>query len=124
MDSEKLILFTEYMENGSIREKIVDNPLKEATALKYTFQTTQGLHFLHHYKEGRIVHRDIKCDNLLLTSNDDVKLADFGLAHKLGIDNESTMMSQFAPSGFAGTVAHAAPQVLFGTPHSCRADIW
>uniref|UniRef100_A0A914X240 non-specific serine/threonine protein kinase n=1 Tax=Plectus sambesii TaxID=2011161 RepID=A0A914X240_9BILA len=124
LGSRKLILFTEYMKNGSIREQILDNVLDEATALKYTYQTTQGLNFLHHYQGGRIVHRDIKCENLLLTSSYDVKLADFGLAHNLAVDNESYTMSQSAPCGFAGTVIYAAPEVLVGRPYGRRADIW
>uniref|UniRef100_A0A914WYU6 non-specific serine/threonine protein kinase n=1 Tax=Plectus sambesii TaxID=2011161 RepID=A0A914WYU6_9BILA len=124
LSSEKLILFTEYMENGSIKEQILDNPLNEATALKYTFQTTQGLKFLHHYKEGRIMHRDIKCDNLLLTNNYDVKLADFGLVHNLAVDSESYTMTLSAPCDSVGTPVFAAPEVLFGRPYGRRADIW
>uniref|UniRef100_A0A914WFH5 non-specific serine/threonine protein kinase n=1 Tax=Plectus sambesii TaxID=2011161 RepID=A0A914WFH5_9BILA len=123
---EKFILFTEYMENGSIRRHIIEKPLDEVTALKYTFQANQGLKFLHQYpyKEGRIVHRDIKCDNLLLTRNFDVKLADFGLARDLVVDSELYTMSLSAPSDFAGTFAFAAPEVLLGRPYGRRADIW
>uniref|UniRef100_A0A914VT13 non-specific serine/threonine protein kinase n=1 Tax=Plectus sambesii TaxID=2011161 RepID=A0A914VT13_9BILA len=124
LGSRKLILFTEYMEIGSIRGQILEKPLDEVTALKYTYQTTKGLNFLHHYQGGRIVHRDIKCENLLLTSNFDVKLADFGLAHNLAVDNESYTMSQSAPCGFAGTVIFSAPEVLVGRPYGRRADIW
>uniref|UniRef100_A0A914UMR2 Protein kinase domain-containing protein n=1 Tax=Plectus sambesii TaxID=2011161 RepID=A0A914UMR2_9BILA len=87
--STKLILFTEYMENGSIKGQIVDSPLPEVTALKYLFQATQGVHFLPHFSEGRIIHRDIKCANLLLTRNWDVKLADFGLVYQLAVDKNS-----------------------------------
>lgn len=68
LDSKKLILFTEWMPNGSIKEHIVERPLDEPTALKYIYQATQGLHFIHHYQKGsqsalkeRFVHRDIKC---------------------------------------------------------------
>uniref|UniRef100_A0A914X7F0 non-specific serine/threonine protein kinase n=1 Tax=Plectus sambesii TaxID=2011161 RepID=A0A914X7F0_9BILA len=124
LDSNELILFTECMPNGSIKDHILKTPLDEATALKYTFQAAQGLNFLHHYKEGRIVHRDIKCDNLLLTSSFNVKLADFGLAHNLAVDNKSYTMSQSAPCGFAGTVIFAAPEVLIGEKYGRRADIW
>uniref|UniRef100_A0A914XKS9 Uncharacterized protein n=1 Tax=Plectus sambesii TaxID=2011161 RepID=A0A914XKS9_9BILA len=124
LGSKNLILFTEYMENGSIKGQILNKPLNEATALKYTFQATQALNFLHHYQEGRIVHRDIKCDNLLLTRNFDVKLADFGFVHNLVVDSESYTISQSAPHGLAGTFSFAAPEVLFGGSYGRRADIW
>uniref|UniRef100_A0A914WS69 non-specific serine/threonine protein kinase n=1 Tax=Plectus sambesii TaxID=2011161 RepID=A0A914WS69_9BILA len=57
---EELVIFTEYMENGSIKGQILDNPLDEVTALKYIFQTTHGVHFLHNLPVARIVHLDIK----------------------------------------------------------------
>lgn len=65
VDNKRLILFTEYLQNGSIKDQIVNAPLSESIALKYTIQAAEGLHFLHHYQEGRIVHRDIKCEDIL-----------------------------------------------------------
>uniref|UniRef100_A0A914VRN0 non-specific serine/threonine protein kinase n=1 Tax=Plectus sambesii TaxID=2011161 RepID=A0A914VRN0_9BILA len=126
--SKKLILFTEFMPNGSVKDHIIYNPLKECTALKYTFQAAQGLKFLHHYPGGRFVHRNIKCHNLLLTSDNDVKLADFGLAFCLSNDpianNDSGFASQSEPSSSAGAVIYTAPEVLAGATYGRSADIW
>uniref|UniRef100_A0A914V2T2 non-specific serine/threonine protein kinase n=1 Tax=Plectus sambesii TaxID=2011161 RepID=A0A914V2T2_9BILA len=126
--SKKLILFTEFMPNGSVKDHIIYNPLSESTALKYTFQAAQGLKFLHHYPGGRVFHRNIKCHNLLLTSEYDVKLADFGLAFCLSNDpianNDSGFGSQSEPSSSAGAVTYTAPEVLAGATYGRSADIW
>uniref|UniRef100_A0A914WHA7 Protein kinase domain-containing protein n=1 Tax=Plectus sambesii TaxID=2011161 RepID=A0A914WHA7_9BILA len=121
-ESKKIILFTELMSHGSVKEHIVHQPLDESVAVKYFYQAAEGLRFLHHHKPKRIVHRDIKCDNLLLTKNYDVKLADFGLAHYLAVDDDSNTMSMDMES--AGTPLFTAPEVLIGEKYGRRADIW
>ena len=60
-DEEKLILFTELMAHGSIKDQIQQHPLSEERALKYFQQTAEGLRILHHHQGERIIHRDIKC---------------------------------------------------------------
>uniref|UniRef100_A0A914VUH1 Protein kinase domain-containing protein n=1 Tax=Plectus sambesii TaxID=2011161 RepID=A0A914VUH1_9BILA len=88
LDKKKLILFTEWMPNGSVKNHIIER------------------------------------DNLLLTIDNNVKLADFGLAHGLVVNNDSYTISQSAPSGFHGTIIYAAPEVLTGETYGRRADIW
>lgn len=63
--SKKVILFTEWMPNQSVKDHITETPLDEATALKYTFQAAQGLYFLHNYQRGVLAHRDVKCKTKL-----------------------------------------------------------
>lgn len=45
------------------------------SSAKYTYHVADALYYCH---QNNVIHRDIKPENLLLTNNDDVKLADFG----------------------------------------------
>ena len=52
-----------------------EGKLEELIARKYTVQLLEGLQYLH---SKHIIHRDVKCSNILLDEHGDVKLADFG----------------------------------------------
>ncbi|XP_042750806.1 mitogen-activated protein kinase kinase kinase 12-like, partial [Lagopus leucura] len=71
-----------------------------------------GMNYLHLHK---IIHRDLKSPNMLITYDDVVKISDFGTSKEL-ID-KSTKMS------FAGTVAWMAPEVIRNEPVSEKVDI-
>jgi serine/threonine-protein kinase len=62
---------------GSLHHRIGGQPLPVETALRYARQLARGVAFLH---AAGYVHRDLKPDNVLLTADDRIKLADFGLA--------------------------------------------
>uniref|UniRef100_A0AAY4ASG8 Mitogen-activated protein kinase kinase kinase n=1 Tax=Denticeps clupeoides TaxID=299321 RepID=A0AAY4ASG8_9TELE len=72
-----------------------------------------GMNYLHLHK---IIHRDLKSPNVLITHNDAVKISDFGTSKELS--DKSTKMS------FAGTVAWMAPEVIRNEPVSEKVDIW
>jgi serine/threonine protein kinase len=89
--------------------------LKEDIA-KYVFkQVVEGLHYCH---SKRIVHRDIKLDNLLLDEDGSVKLCDFGVSKHLKDYNE-VMTEQ------CGTPAYIAPEILKDKGYKgFGVDIW
>lgn len=72
-----------------------------------------GLAYLH---AQRIVHRDIKCANLLLEKDGTVKLADFGMARQL----EALSVT----CSFKGSAFWMAPEVIKQQGHGVAADIW
>ena len=60
-DAKQLLLLTELMERGSIKDLLHSTPLSEHCALRYVIQVLEGLSFLHSRKPQPIIHRDIKC---------------------------------------------------------------
>ncbi len=77
-------IFSEWMENGSLKDRIRDGALYEGTAqevqkriLDIAIRSAYGLAYSH---ENGLIHQDVKPGNLLLTKDWEAKVADFGLA--------------------------------------------
>lgn len=77
-------------------------------------QTLRGLRYLH---TKRVIHRDIKPSNILVSSNGDIKLSDFGISKSV-----SDSFSRCAT--FCGTVTYMSPERINNAPYSYAADIW
>jgi len=73
-----------------------------------------GVSFLH--RMGKI-HRDIKCANILLATNGDVKLADFGVSAQLS----ETMSKR---SSIVGTPCWMAPEIIVDNTYDSKCDVW
>ena len=73
-----MLLLTEYCSGGNLNDRL-SRPSSDKQNLKWIRQMTAALSFLH---SRRVVHRDLKADNVLLTEREDAKLADFGLARE------------------------------------------
>ncbi|KAK6765265.1 hypothetical protein RB195_025267 [Necator americanus] len=129
-DNFQLLVFTEYLPNGSVKDKINNNNINETTAVHYFIDALKALHYLHSL-EPPVVHRDIKAANLLLTISDSIKLANFGLIRDLAIDGFGIAVGSDISLDFRGTLLYVAPEVLtsqlgpgnrnaYGKP----ADVW
>jgi len=117
-DSGRIFLASEYMDCGSLSHFVHRTPQRRITDERLlrpiAAQCLAGLAYLHAHHR---VHRDIKPDNILLSSSRQVKLADFGL------------MKRVSPSHpfcdeFLGTLAYLAPERLQSREYSFPADVW
>jgi len=83
--------------------------------IKYVlYRTLQGLDFLHSRK---IIHRDIKSDNLLYNMKGEVKLGDFGFAVQLTKQNDQK-------KELMGTPEYMAPELIKEECYDTSVDIW
>jgi WD40 repeat protein len=101
-------LVMEYAPNGSLRGRFPKGSRLPAEDIQpYMMQIASALQHAH---DEKLIHRDVKPENMLLGSNDEVLLADFGIAVVAHSSRTQSMQ------GVAGTVAYMAPEQLRGMP--------
>ena len=115
-DSKYIYIIQEYCKNNALSKLLSKRKyLTEIEVQNYIFQLIQGLHYLHSCK---IIHRDIKPNNLLLDDKLELKIADFGLSKKL---SEGQKLKEQL-----GTQVYMAPEIwkLSEEGYSFEVDIW
>jgi eukaryotic-like serine/threonine-protein kinase len=113
-------LVLEYMPGGTLRDKLLEKKGKGEcfsfeTVLDYACQIAEGLS--HAHKQG-IIHRDVKSDNVMLTSEGSLKITDFGLAKLEG--GPRITKTGMTP----GTISYMAPELHRGQAADLRSDIF
>ncbi|XP_041124519.1 STE20-like serine/threonine-protein kinase isoform X4 [Polyodon spathula] len=117
----KLWILIEFCAGGAVDAVMLEleRPLTEPQIRVVCKQTLEALCYLHDIK---VIHRDLKAGNILLSIDGDIKLADFGVSAK----NTKTLQRR---DSFIGTPYWMAPEVVMcetskDRPYDYKADIW
>ncbi|SMN20222.1 similar to Saccharomyces cerevisiae YPL140C MKK2 Mitogen-activated kinase kinase involved in protein kinase C signaling pathway that controls cell integrity [Maudiozyma saulgeensis] len=116
-ENSSIYIAMEYMGGRSL-EAVYKNLMKRGGRIsekvlgKVAESVLRGLSYLH---EKKIIHRDIKPQNILLSDSGEVKLCDFGVSGE-AVNSLATT--------FTGTSFYMAPERIQGQPYSVTCDVW
>ncbi|XP_072172963.1 testis-specific serine/threonine-protein kinase 3-like [Diadema setosum] len=113
----KVYMILEFAESGDVLEYIrlvTRGPVPERLARTWGMQTARALFYMHGMG---LVHRDVKCENLLLDTRFNIKLSDFGFVRRVGKGDLSDT--------FCGSAAYAAPEIIRSVMYNpFKSDVW
>ncbi|KAL8262951.1 hypothetical protein R6Q59_024300 [Mikania micrantha] len=118
-DSEQQLLIYEYMSNGTLALFLFGETRPSWKQRSYiALGVAKGLAYLHEDCSNQIIHCDIKPQNILLDDYYNAKIADFGLAKLLMINQSRTN------TGIRGTKGYVAPEWFRNTPVTFKVDVY
>ncbi|XP_010272491.1 PREDICTED: L-type lectin-domain containing receptor kinase VII.1-like [Nelumbo nucifera] len=122
-EKRNLALVYDYMENGSLDKRVFECEESVMLGLEDRMRVLKdvasGVLYLHEGWEARVLHRDIKASNVLLDSDMNARLGDFGLSRIHGRGQVATITTQVV-----GTVGYMAPEVVLSGRVSAQTDVF
>ncbi|KAI0328751.1 kinase-like protein [Cubamyces sp. BRFM 1775] len=128
-DEEHFFLITDYISGGDLSSRIrKQGKLSTNEARRYAAQILLGMEEL---RRQRIIHRDMKPQNILLNAQDEAIISDFGLARTFGRtdaseddDDEFEFIKKDQTKAACGTFGYIPPEMFESGTHSYEADVW
>nr|GMD77317.1 serine/threonine-protein kinase HT1-like [Ipomoea batatas] len=117
LPSRSCCVVVEFLAGGTLKNLLYKNRKKKLAfkiVIQLALDLSRGLSYLHSKK---IVHRDVKAENMLLDTSRNLKIADFGVA-RVEAQNPKDM------TGETGTLGYMAPEVLDGKPYNRKCDVY
>ncbi|XP_005109534.1 serine/threonine-protein kinase Nek3 [Aplysia californica] len=111
-----LYIVTEFCQCGNLQQYLQKRKhyVSEKKILLWTGQLADALRYLH---ASKIIHRDVKTENIFFDVNQNIKLGDLGVARELQHTEEPVMSN-------VGTRNYMSPEVIFGANYTTKTDIW
>ncbi|XP_022717010.1 G-type lectin S-receptor-like serine/threonine-protein kinase At4g27290 [Durio zibethinus] len=123
IQGDERMLVYEYMPNRSLDSFIFDQTRRKVLNWSKRFQIicgiSRGLLYLHHDSRLRIIHRDLKASNVLLDSEMNPKISDFGMARTFGGDQTEANTNRVV-----GTYGYMAPEYAIDGLFSVKSDVF
>ncbi|XP_048830985.1 tyrosine-protein kinase SRK2 [Brienomyrus brachyistius] len=116
---EPVCLITEFMKNGTLHQYLREhNEMKDIEfprMVNFAIQIAEGMAFL---EAKKIVHRDLRAENVLLDDSGCCKIGDFGLAQSTSSGEQEILMSTKLP------VKWMAPEIFTRSKYTIKCDVW
>ncbi|KAI3740819.1 hypothetical protein L2E82_31293 [Cichorium intybus] len=123
IEGEETMLVYEYLPNKSLNNFIYDKPTRKQLIWRKRYHIikgiARGLLYLHQDSRLRIIHRDLKTSNILLDSELNPKISDFGIARIFGTDQKQDMTKRII-----GTYGYMSPEYAMNGHYSVKSDVY
>ncbi|WVZ99319.1 LOW QUALITY PROTEIN: hypothetical protein U9M48_044640 [Paspalum notatum var. saurae] len=124
-DGQYMALVYEYMSEGALQEQLAGNGrngryLTWWQRLRIALDSAQGLEYLHKGCNPPLIHRDVKATNILLNTNLEAKIADFGFSKAFNHGNEA----QISTNALVGTPGYVDPEYQATLQPTTKSDVY
>jgi len=114
-EDRQLFIVMAYYEGETLSQKLARGPIPVRDSLDLAMQIARGLSAAHAH---RIIHRDVKPSNIIVTNENVAKIVDFGLARVVASASATQSISS------TGTLPYMSPEQILGETIDQRSDIW